>query len=144
MTQAKAGDTVKIHYTGSFENGDVFDTSEGGEPFEFTVGANMVVDGFDVGVLGMGAGDTKTIVLKPEEAYGQRSDDMIITIERSRIPSDIALDTGTQLGVRTDSGFETTMTVTALTDSQVTLDGNHPLAGKTLVFALRMIEVQPG
>ncbi len=141
MEEVKAGDTVKIHYTGAFENGDIFDSSEEGEPFEFTVGAQMVIDGFDKAVLGMKEGETKSVVIRPEDGYGLRSDEMIITIERSRIPAEIALDVGTRLGVRSDSGFETTMTVADLNGDMVTLDGNHPLAGQTLVFTLRMMEI---
>jgi len=141
MGQAKAGDKVKVHYTGKLENGDVFDTSEGREPLEFTLGQGMVISGFDTGVSGMSIGDKKSITIEPAEAYGDRRPDLEVSIKKNVIPADIEPKEGLQLQMQNPEGQLINVVITEVNDEEVLLDANHPLAGKILVFDIELVEI---
>ncbi|MGD8226792.1 MAG: peptidylprolyl isomerase [Desulfobacteraceae bacterium] len=141
MSKVKDGDTVKVHYTGKLENGDVFDSSRDKEPFEFTVGDKAVIPGFENGVVGMGLGDTKTIEIPPEEAYGAKQDELVVVVNKSEFPSDITPSVGQRLQIRQQDGNPVVVTVTHLTEESITLDANHPLAGYTLFFDVEIVDI---
>lgn len=143
MVQAKTSDRVKVHYTGSLKDGTVFDSSKDRQPLEFTLGQGMIIPGFENGVLGMYEGETKTISIPVDEAYGPHRGDLVGVIERSRIPDDIKPEKGMVLQVRSPEGEMITVTVTDVTENSVALDMNHPLAGKELSFEIKLIEVIP-
>lgn len=141
MTQAKSGDTVRIHYTGTLQDGSVFDSSEGRDPLEFQLGSGQVIPGFDSGVTGMAVGDRKTVTIPCAQAYGEVIDEAKQVVARTHIPADIPLDIGTQLQMQSADGRAMMVTVAEVTDEAVTLDGNHPLAGKDLTFALELVSI---
>lgn len=141
MTQAKQGDTVQVHYTGRRPNGETFDSSVGQEPLEFTLGAGEVIPGFEAGVLGMAPGESKTVVIPPEEAYGPYEAEMVLEVERSQFPEDMAPTVGQQLQVRQNAGEAFSVLVVAVGDETVTLDANHPLAGQALTFELQLVGI---
>ena len=134
-------DKVKVHYKGSLQDGTVFDSSEERQPLEFVIGHGTVIPGFEKGVIGMCEGDTKVISIEAEDTYGAYRDDLVGVIDRSRIPDDIDLEIGMVLQVRSPEGGVTNVTVSRITDTNVTLDLNHPLAGKELLFEVRLLEV---
>ena len=138
---AQDGDTVKIHYTGKLDDGTVFDTSADREPLEFTIGSGMVIPGFDNAVKDMEPGDTKEVRIPPEEAYGEHREEMTMQVERERIPDTITPEIGMMLQLRSPEGQPTNVTIIAMDDANVTLDGNHPLAGKALTFELQLVEI---
>ncbi len=142
MTEAKENDRVKVHYKGSLQDGTVFDSSENRQPLEFTIGQGMVIPGFEKGVVGMCEGDTKVISIEAEDAYGAYREDLIGVVDKSRIPDDIDLKIGMVLQVRSPEGGVTNVVVSAITDNDVTLDMNHPLAGKELLFEVTLVEIQ--
>lgn len=141
MPQVKEGDTIKVHYTGKFNDGSVFDSSAGHDPLEFKVGEGRVISGFEEAVVGMSPGDTKEVKISADRAYGSSKDDMIVQIDRNQIPPDIKLEVGLQLRVTRPDGQPAIVTVTELSDSGVTLDANHPLAGKDLTFEIELVEI---
>lgn len=141
MAQAKAGDKVQVHYTGKLDDGTVFDSSAGRDPLEFTVGAGQMIAGFDAGVDGMAEGETKTIKIPSEDAYGAHRDEMVILVKREELPPDMEVTTGDQLQMRHESGQVIVVTVTEVSDASVTLDGNHPLAGKDLTFDIELVKL---
>ncbi len=141
MTAAKSGDTVRIHYTGTLSDGSVFDSSEGREPLEFTLGSGQVIPGFDTGVTGMEVGETKTIEIASDDAYGPVHEDARQDVPRAQIPDEIPLEVGIQLQMQSPTGQVVPVTVVAITDEAVTLDANHPLAGKDLTFALELVSI---
>lgn len=141
MAEAKLGDKVRVHYTGLLDDGTVFDTSVGREPFGFTIGENTVIPGFENAVVGMKVGDKKTISIPPGDAYGEYLDDLVVVINRSQIPPEIDAEVGMVLQVKSENGTATYVTVTDITDDAVTLDGNHPLAGKSLTFEIELLEI---
>jgi peptidylprolyl isomerase len=141
MSQAQSGSTVKVHYTGTLEDGTQFDTSHGREPLELTVGEGSVIPGFESAIVGMAAGDTKEVTLEPGDAYGDRHDQLVQTIGREQIPPELELEVGQQLQVKAPDGNVVVVTVADVADDSVTLDGNHPLAGKTLNFEIQLVEV---
>lgn len=141
MPQAKAGDTVRIHYTGTLRDGTVFDSSSGRDPLEFTLGAGQVIPGFDTAVSGMEVGTSRTVTIPAAEAYGPRRDDMILAIPREQVPPHIDPAVGAQLQV--GQGQEQFLvTVAEVNEREVVLDGNHPLAGQDLTFALELVEIR--
>lgn len=142
MTTAKQGDTVRIHYTGTLTDGTVFDSSEGRDPLEFQVGSGAIIPGLDAAIPGMTVGDAKTVNVPAEQAYGPINDQARQAIQRTDIPADIPLEVGTQLQMQTPQGQVVPVTVADVTDSEVTLDANHPLAGKDLTFAIEMVEIK--
>jgi peptidylprolyl isomerase len=141
MERAKNGDTVKVHYTGSMPDGQVFDTSREREPLQMTIGAGEIVPGFEEAVVDMGVGETKTVDLAPEEAFGQRNEEMVAVVERSQIPENIEVEPGQMLTVRTEDGQTFDVTVTDVSGDAVTVDGNHPLAGQDLRFEIELLEI---
>jgi FKBP-type peptidyl-prolyl cis-trans isomerase 2 len=141
MTQAKAGDTVKVHYTGTLDDGSQFDSSQGRDPLEFTLGAGNVIPGFDQGVTGMSVGETKTIHIPADEAYGPRQDHLSQEVPRSAMPADLELEQGMVLQARNPDGQTLNFTVLEFNDETVKVDGNHPLAGKDLTFALELVAI---
>jgi FKBP-type peptidyl-prolyl cis-trans isomerase 2 len=141
MTQATAGCTVSIHYTGTLEDGSVFDSSAGRDPLTFQMGAGQIIQGLEAALEGMAAGETKTVTIPAEQAYGPHHAEGVQDVPREMIPEDIPLDLGTALQMQTPNGAMLPVTVTAVTDEVVTLDANHPLAGKALTFAVEVVSV---
>jgi peptidylprolyl isomerase len=139
--QAKKGDTAYVHYTGRLESGEVFDSSEGGDPLEFEIGSGQVIQGFDEGVSGMAVGDQKTIEIEPADAYGQRVDALVQAIPRQGINLDREPEVGMRLGLQLPDGNEIPVTITEVTPEFITIDANHPLAGEKLIFDLKLINV---
>lgn len=141
MTQAKAGDTVRIHYTGTLADGSRFDSSEGRDPLEFVLGSGQVIPGFDKAVTGMTAGEDKTVTIEPADAYGERHDQLVQQIPRNALPDDITPAVGMQLMGESEDGQQTRFSVTAFDGDSVTLDANHPLAGQALTFAISLVSI---
>lgn len=140
--QAKKGDKVKVHYTGKLTEGIVFDSSEGAEPLEFELGTGQVIEGFDNGIMGMIIGEKKTVHIPVNEAYGPAEEENVIKIPRSEIPADMELEIGMVLNMHQDgSGQVMQVAVADFDDEAVVLDGNHPLAGKDLIFDIELIEI---
>jgi FKBP-type peptidyl-prolyl cis-trans isomerase 2 len=142
MQEAKSGNQVKVHYHGRLQDGTTFDSSEGRSPLEFEVGAGQVIKGFDDGVLGMKTGDKKTIHIPVEEAYGVKSEDMIIEFPRDQFPADMKPEVGMQLNLRGQDGRNFPVVISEIKDDAIVLDGNHPLAGKDLIFDIEMVEIR--
>lgn len=142
MAQAKQGDTVQIHYTGKLPDGTVFDSSVNREPLSFALGSGQVIPGFETAVVGMNPGDTKTATIASDEAYGPRRDEMVLVVEREKIPDEIPLDVGQQLQLQGPQGQALPVVVTEVSDGEVTLDANHPLAGQDLTFDIELVAIQ--
>jgi peptidylprolyl isomerase len=138
---AKEGSTVKVHYTGKLEDGTVFGTSIGSDPLEFTIGDGDVIPGFEQAVIGMKPGESKTVTIPAEEAYGPYDNDLVGEVARSELPEDIEPEVGMQLQGTLESGAVIQYTVIAISESTVTLDANHPLAGKDLTFDIELVEI---
>ena len=136
---AKNGDTVRVHYTGRLESGEVFDSSEGGEPLEFQVGSGQVISGFDENVQGMNVGDEKRISIEPENAYGERNEALVGKVERSGLNLDFEPQVGMELALQLPDGQQIPVVITEVTDSSVTFDANHPLAGRKLIFDIKRV-----
>ena len=141
MTEAKAGDTVRIHYTGTLNDGSTFDSSEGRQPLEFTVGSGEIIAGLDAALPGMAVGETKTVDVAAEDAYGMPDPAARQAVPRADIPAEIPLDLGTRLQVQTPQGQVMPVTVVEVTESEVVLDANHPLAGRDLTFAIELVAI---
>lgn len=141
MQQVKTGDVVKVHYTGKLTTGEQFDSSAGREPLEFTVGAGMMIKGFDAAMPGMTIGEKKTVTIAPEEAYGARSEEAIIPFPKENVPADMILTPGMQLTLSNQMGQPVPVVVLEVTDTIVKLDANHFLAGQTLVFDIELVEI---
>ena len=165
MAQAKTGDKVKVHYTGTLEDGSIFDTSEGfvdqcrddrcGDegsdgcgcgsqetgPLEFVIGENKLIPKFEEAVIGLEVGQSVKVSIPADDAYGQRADEMVAVLERSEIPADINPEPGQQMEVIMQDGSPMPVLVTEVTDTSITLDANHPLAGYDLNFEIRLVEI---
>ncbi|MEN8832475.1 MAG: peptidylprolyl isomerase [Pacificibacter sp.] len=141
MSDVKSGDKVRIHYKGTLADGTVFDSSEGRDPLEFTVGAGQVIVGMDKEMIGMTVGEKKTIVAVAEEAYGPRQDDAQQDVPREMIPAEIPLEVGMQLQMQSPQGQVIPVSVVAIGEETVTLDANHMLAGKDLTFDIELVEI---
>lgn len=139
--QAKQGDVVRVHYTGRLTDGTQFDSSEGREPLEFTVGAGQMIKGFDDGVVGMNVGDKKTLNIPATEAYGERDEQAIIEFPAANIPADMKLEPGMQLTLRNQYGQPVPVVVLEVQAEVVIMDANHMLAGKELVFDVELVEI---
>jgi peptidylprolyl isomerase len=139
--QAKQGDVVRVHYTGRLTDGTQFDSSEGREPLEFTVGAGQMIKGFDDGVVGMNVGDKKVLNISATEAYGERDEQAIIEFPAANIPADMKLEPGMQLTLRNQHGQPVPVVVLELQAEVVIMDANHMLAGKELVFDVELVEI---
>ena len=142
MTAAKPGDTVRIHYTGTLTDGSTFDSSEGREPLEFTLGSGQIIAGLDGAVAGMAVGDRKQVEIPADQAYGAADPDARQAIPREQVPPQIPLDIGTQLQLQAPSGQTIPVTVAEVTEAHVVLDANHPLAGKDLRFDVELVEIR--
>ena len=141
MTQVKSGDKVRLHYTGTLADVTVFDSSDGREPLEFTQGSGQIIPGLDQAIPGMAVGDKKTVEVPADQAYGQPHPNARQDIPRSEIPDSIPLEVGIQLQMQAPDGQAIPVRVVALTDDTVTLDANHPLAGKDLTFAIELVSI---
>ncbi|MEJ2203787.1 MAG: peptidylprolyl isomerase [Gemmatimonadota bacterium] len=141
MASAVEGDTVRIHYTGRLDDGTIFDTSEGREPLEFTVGSGQVISGFDSAVAGMEVNDEKTVTIPPEEAYGPRRDDLMLPMSRSHLPEELDPRVGQRLQMSSPEGRTFQVTVAEIHPDRLVLDANHPLAGQSLIFDLQLVSV---
>lgn len=141
MVQAKPGDTVKIHYTGKLDDGTVFDSSVNREPLEFTLSSGQVIPGFENAVVGMAPGESKTEKIPMEQAYGPYRTEMVLEVDKQQLPPDLEPDVGLQLQVQQPNGQVIPVYITGITDSTVTLDANHPLAGQDLVFDIQLVEI---
>ncbi|GAB6175588.1 peptidylprolyl isomerase [Desulfobaculum senezii] len=141
MAQAKSGDTVRIHYTGTLADGSEFDSSRDREPLEFTLGAGAVIPGFDSAVDGMQPGDSKSVTIPCAEAYGDYVDEAVAVVPRDQFPDHISPELGMALQIPQQEGSPVVVTITEISDESITLDGNHPLAGKDLNFEIELVEI---
>lgn len=141
MTEVKTGDTVAIHYTGTLKDGTQFDSSEDRDPLSFTVGSGQVIAGLDVALPGMVVGEKKTVEIDCRDAYGPINPAMRQAIPREGIPDDIPLELGMQLQMQTPEGQAIPVTVVDLSETEVTLDANHMLAGQDLIFAIELVSI---
>ncbi|MCC5906083.1 MAG: peptidylprolyl isomerase [Balneolaceae bacterium] len=141
MSKAKDGDTVKVHYTGTLKNGEVFDTSEEKEPLEFTLGEGQLIPGFEKAVVGMDVGDSTKIDIPTDEAYGEAREDLVINVPKDQLPEGVKPEVGMQLQVNQPNGQPVPVRITKVGDTDLTLDANHPLAGEDLTFDIELVEV---
>lgn len=141
MAEVKAGDTVHLHYTGTLLDGTTFDSSEGREPLAFEVGSGQIIPGLDVAIPGMKVGDKKIVKIAADDAYGQSNPEMRQAVPREGIPADIPLEVGLQLQMQTPDGQAMPVTVVEMDEATVTLDANHPLAGKDLQFDIELMKI---
>lgn len=141
MSQAKSGDSVKIHYTGTLDDGTQFDSSAGREPLAFTLGSGQVIPGFDKAVDGMTVGDKKSVNITPEDAYGPHQAQMVQEVPRSALPDDLEPAEGMGLQAQGPDGQVVNLVVTSVGEDSVTVDGNHPLAGKALNFDIELVSI---
>ena len=139
--KTKNGDTVKVHYTGKLENGEVFDSSRDRQPLEFTVGEGNVIPGFEKAVLDMEIGEQKSVEIPPDEAYGPRREELVVEVDRSEFPGHIEPSIGQRLQMQQPEGSVVNLLITDMSDETVTLDANHPLAGMTLFFEVEVMEI---
>ena len=142
MAEAKVGDTVKIHFTGKLQDETVVETSKDRDPLEFTIGDGNVIPGLEQGVIGMAAGDKKTIAISPEDAFGQPQEDLVVDIKKSELPKDVELAAGAYLNIESSNGKEFKAKVVEIKEDTVTLDANHPLAGVTINYDVELIEIR--
>jgi peptidylprolyl isomerase len=141
MSQAKSGDSVKIHYTGTLDDGTQFDSSAGREPLAFKLGSGQVIPGFDKAVDGMSVGESKTVNIRAEDAYGPHSAQMVQEVPRSALPDDLTPVVGMGLQAQGPDGQVANLVVTSVQDESITVDGNHPLAGKALNFDIELVSI---
>ena len=141
MSQAKNGDSVKIHYDGSLDDGTQFDSSAGRDPLEFTLGSGQVIPGFDTAVTGMAVGEKKSVRIPPEEAYGEHSDELIHPVPKSALPEEMEVSVGMPLQATGPDGQVVNMTVVEVEADSIQVDANHPLAGKALNFDIELVEL---
>ena len=141
MSKAKKNDNVKVHYTGKLDDGTEFDSSRGKEPLEFTVGKRDVIAGFDAAVVGMAVGESRTVKIPVGEAYGARREDLVIRVEIAKFPPHIKPELGLHLQINQPEGPVLNVLITDITDKEITLDANHPFAGKDLTFDIELVEI---
>ena len=141
MSTIKDGDTVKVHYKGTLENGEVFDSSEGRDPLQFTMGAGQLIPGFEKAVMGLKVGDSTKAEIPSAEAYGEHNPQMEITIEKSQLPADLEPAVGMQLQLNQENGQPVPCQITNIEGENITIDANHPLAGKDLIFNIEVVEI---
>lgn len=141
MAQAKNGDCVKIHYTGKLEDDTVFDSSVNRAPLQFTLGEGKIIPGFEKAIIGMNPGESKTVKIPYDEAYGPHRPELIAEIERSRFPEDMKLEVGKEIKLRQPNGRVVAVKIINITEAKVTLDANHPLAGKELSFDIKLVDI---
>ncbi|HPH98815.1 MAG TPA: peptidylprolyl isomerase [Chitinophagaceae bacterium] len=141
MQQVKAGNIVKVHYSGRLTDGSLFDSSEGKKPLEFQVGAGKVIVGFDNGVINMVIGEKKTIHIPVEEAYGPKNPQLIITVEKEKFPQDITPEVGMELSMTSKDGHPIPVVIKEVKEDSIVLDANHPLSGEALIFDVELVEI---
>lgn len=141
MTQAKNGDKVSVHYTGTLADGSIFDSTEGEEPLVFTLGDGDIIEGFEESILNMSVGEKKTVTLAPEKAYGDRNEEMVMEVPLAEMPADLDLEVGDELELTDEDDQPMLVTVSQLSKDTVTLDGNPPLAGETLTFEVELVKI---
>ena len=141
MKKAKANDTVKVHYKGTLNSGEVFDSSEGREPLQFQLGSGQVIPGFDKGIEGMELNEVKTINIPAKEAYGEVRDELIQEIAVEQLPKEIKPEVGMKLASKTPDGQEIPLVVTEVNEESIKIDANHPLAGEELTFEVTLVEI---
>ncbi len=141
MPEAKQGDTVKVHYTGKLDDGSIFDTSAERDPLEFTVGEGMVIPGFEQAVIGLQPGESRETRIEADNAYGQRIGDLVTEVKREQLPEDLEVTIGQQLQVSMANGQTAVVMVTDVTETGITIDANHPLAGQDLTFSIELVEI---
>jgi peptidylprolyl isomerase len=144
MSEAKNGDTVKVHYTGTLEDGTVFDSSKERDPLQFTLGKGQLIKGFEEAVIGMSVGETKSVRIPSDEAYGSHREDLLLKFNKSDFPPDIEPKGGLVINLVSPDGRNLLATITEISGDSVTLDANHPLAGKDLTFNIDLVEVEIG
>ena len=143
MQQVQNGDKVKVHYHGKLRNGETFDSSQGREPLEFTVGGGQVIKGFDDGIKGMQVGDKRTVEIEVQDAYGEKNEDMIIEFPKAQFPPDMNPEAGMQLMMNNGQGQQFPVVIKEVGEETVLLDANHPLAGEDLIFDIELVEIVP-
>lgn len=141
MPQAQYGDEVKVHYTGKLEDGTVFDASTDRSPLKFIIGDGQIIPGLEKAILGMSLGEAKTVKVPMDEAYGPRREEMILVVDREEFPVHMKPEVGQLVEMRHPNGRRITVTVTGVSESSVTLDANHPLAGKDMTFDIELLEI---
>jgi len=141
MTEAKSGDTVRLHYKGTLDDGSIFDSSEGRDPLEFTVGSGQIISGLDRAIPGMKVGEEKTVRIEADEAYGAPNPSARQAVPRANIPDNIPIEVGMQLQAQTENGQMMTVVVAEISEDEVVLDANHPLAGKALTFEIQLTDI---
>lgn len=142
MTEARKGNAVKVHYTGKLKDGTVFDSSREREPLQFTLGEGKMIPGFEKAVEGMKSGDKVTAEIPSKDAYGDRRDDLVVEVEKEKVPDNIKPEVGQQLSIKQPNGDQIPVVVTETKQQSIVLDANHPLAGKDLVFEIELMDVQ--
>lgn len=141
MSEVQSGDTIRVHYTGELEDGMVFDSSEGGEPLEFTVGQEQVIPGFEEAAIGMIEGEIKEHIIPMEKAYGPRNEEMVVQVGHDAFTDDVTPEVGMRFNLRQKDGQPVPVVITEVDEDSVTLDANHPLSGLTLVFKIELVEI---
>jgi len=141
MSKAETGNTVKVHYVGRLDDDTQFDSSAGRDPLEFTLGTGQVIPGFEEAVTGMGVGESKTVTISADQAYGPHHAELVLVVERGQIPSHINPQVGQQLEIHQQDGQTVGVVITEVTNEKVSLDANHPLAGQNLTFDLELVEI---
>jgi len=141
MTQAKMGDTVKVHYNGKLDTGVLFDTSEGSDPLQFELGSGCLISGFEEAVVGMSPGESKTVIIPPEKAYGRYREDRVIKIDKKDLPEEIVPAVGMTLEVCAPNDVMVPVQITEIEGSTITFDANHPLSEQTLTFEIKLVEI---
>ena len=141
MAVVQQGNRVKVHYVGTYDDGSEFDSSAGGTPLEFTLGESQVIPGFENAIEGMAVDEKKQVRIKPVDAYGEYDADQVATVDRDMLPEEMELGVGLQLQAETEDGIPLVVTIAAVEGDQITLDGNHPMAGKALNFELHVVEI---
>lgn len=138
--QVKNGDTVRVHYTGKLDDGTVFDSSRDGEPLEATLGEEMLIPGFERALLGLSVGESVTVTIAPEDAYGEVSEELLLAVPRDQFPAHLVPEKGLMLQINTDQG-DMDVRIADVTDTEIVLDANHPLAGQALTFELELVAI---
>ena len=141
MAAAKKGDSVKIHYKGTLQDGTVFDSSEGREPLGFTLGSGQVIPGFDEAVMGMSEGESKNVTIPVSKAYGPRNDELVMPVPLNQVPPDLKPEVGQQLQMGGPNGQPIMVKVIDITDEHIMLDANPPLAGEDLTFDIELVAI---
>ena len=141
MAHVQKGDTVKVHYTGKLDDGTVFDTSRDRETLEFTLGEGQLIPGFEDAVVGMSPGESRTVTIPQEQAYGSYQEEAVMNVPREQFPGNLNPEIGQQLQIQQENGQVFLVRITDVAESAVTLDANHPLAGQDLTFDIQLIDI---